>query len=39
VAWALSLFFGWLLVAQVVILSQGWELFQGTAGRMESGAA
>ncbi|OGO33259.1 MAG: hypothetical protein A2Z16_17615 [Chloroflexi bacterium RBG_16_54_18] len=35
VAIALSLFFGWLLAAQVVILSQGWELFQGTAGRME----
>ncbi|MEW5873424.1 MAG: hypothetical protein AB1894_29455 [Chloroflexota bacterium] len=34
----LSLFLGWLLVAQVVILSQGWELYQGTAGRMESGA-
>ena len=27
----------WLLAAQVVILSQGWELYQGTAGRMESG--
>jgi len=24
-----------LLVAQVVIFTQGWELFQGTAGRME----
>lgn len=35
----LSLFFVWLLAAQVVILSQGWELYQGTAGRMESGAA
>ena len=34
----LSLVFFWLLAAQVVILSQGWELFQGTAGRMESGA-
>lgn len=34
----LSLAFFWLLAAQVVILSQGWELFQGTAGRMESGA-
>jgi hypothetical protein len=33
----LSLFFFWLLAAQVVIFSQGWELFQGTAGRMESG--
>jgi hypothetical protein len=30
-----SLFFLWLLAAQVVIFSQGWELFQGTAGRME----
>ena len=27
----LSLFFGWLLVAQVVILTRGWELFQGTS--------
>ena len=25
----------WLMAAQVVIFSQGWELFQGTAGRME----
>jgi hypothetical protein len=33
----LSLFFVWLLVIQVVVLTQGWELFQGTAGRMESG--
>jgi len=32
-----SLFFLWLLAAQVVIFSQGWEPFQGTAGRMESG--
>jgi hypothetical protein len=39
VAIVFSVFFGWLLVAQVVILTQGWELFQGTAGRMESGAA
>jgi methyl-accepting chemotaxis protein len=31
---ALTLFFAWLLAAQVVILSQGWELFQGTADRM-----
>jgi uncharacterized coiled-coil protein SlyX len=31
----LTLFFSWLLAAQVVIFSQGWELFQGTAGRME----
>jgi methyl-accepting chemotaxis protein len=35
----LSVLFFWLLVAQVVILSQGWELYQGTAGRMEGGAA
>lgn len=27
----------WMLAVQVVIFSQGWELFQGTAGRMESG--
>ena len=32
----LSLFFFWLLAAQVVIFSQGYELYQGTAGRMES---
>jgi uncharacterized coiled-coil protein SlyX len=32
----LSLFFVWLLAAQIVILSQGWELYQGTADRMES---
>jgi len=32
----LSLFLAWLLAAQVVMLSQGWELFQGTADRMES---
>lgn len=31
----LSLFFFWLFIAQIVILSQGWELYQGTAGRME----
>lgn len=36
VAMAFSLFFLWLLVAQVVILTQGWELYQGTASRMES---
>ena len=35
VAIALTLFFGWLLVAQVVILSQGLELYHGTADRME----
>ncbi len=33
----LTLFFIWLLAAQVVILSQGWELYQGTANRMERG--
>ena len=32
----LSLFLAWLLAAQIVILSQGWELYQGTADRMES---
>ncbi len=26
----------WFLATQVVILSQGWELYQGTADRMES---
>ncbi len=31
----LSAFFVWLLIAQIVILSQGWELYQGTADRME----
>ncbi len=31
----LSLFLLWLLAAQVVILTQGWELLQGTADRME----
>jgi methyl-accepting chemotaxis protein len=36
VAIVLSLFLAWLLAAQVVILSQGWELYQGTADRMES---
>ncbi len=30
----LTVFLAWLLAAQVVILSQGWELFQGTAGSM-----
>jgi uncharacterized protein YukE len=34
----LSLFLAWLLAAQVVMLSQGWELFQGTADRMEGEA-
>ncbi len=32
----LSLFFLWLLAAQVVIFSQGWELYKGTADRMGS---
>lgn len=35
VAWTLTLLLLWLLAAQVVILSQGWELYQGTANRME----
>jgi len=35
VAIALTLFFVWLLVAQVVIFSQGLELYHGTADRME----
>lgn len=34
-----SLFFLWLLAIQIVIFSQGWELYQGTAGRMENGEA
>ncbi len=34
-----GLFFLWLLAAQVVIFSQGWELYHGTAGRMEGGPA
>lgn len=33
----LTLLFSWLLAAQVVILSQGWELFQGTADSMAGG--
>jgi uncharacterized protein YukE len=36
VAIVLSLFFFWLLAAQIVIFSQGWELYQGTADRMET---
>jgi hypothetical protein len=36
VAIVLSLFFAWLLAAQVVILSQGWELYRGTSARMET---
>lgn len=35
VALVLTLFLIWFLAAQVVILSQGWELYQGTANRME----
>ncbi|OGN97766.1 MAG: hypothetical protein A2Z71_05840 [Chloroflexi bacterium RBG_13_50_21] len=35
----LTLFFLWLLAAQIVIFSQGWELYQGTADRMEGGDA
>lgn len=38
-AGAFSLFFLWLLAAQVVILSQGLELYRGMAGRMESAEA
>jgi archaellum component FlaC len=34
----LALLLIWLLTAQIVIFSQGWELFQGTAGRMEGSA-
>jgi uncharacterized coiled-coil protein SlyX len=39
IAIAFSAFFFWLLVAQVVIFTQGWELYQGTAGRMEGAPA
>jgi len=35
VAMVLTLFFTWLLAAQIVILSQGWELYHGTADRMK----
>jgi hypothetical protein len=38
VAIVLTLVLLWLLAAQVVILSQGWELYQGTAGRLGGGA-
>jgi len=31
----LALFFLWLLAAQVVIFSQGWELFHGTTDRLD----
>jgi hypothetical protein len=34
----LGLLMFWMLATQVVIFSQGWELYQGTAGRMEGGA-
>ena len=34
---ALTLFLLWLLAIQIVVFTQGWELYQGTAGRMESG--
>jgi hypothetical protein len=37
IAIVLSLFFLWLLAAQIVIFSQGWELYQGTASHMEGG--
>ena len=33
----LLLFFLWLLAAQIVILSQGWELFQGTTNQLDNG--
>jgi hypothetical protein len=36
VSLALGLFFLWLLAAQAVIFSQGWELYHGTADRMEA---
>lgn len=37
VALGLTLFLLWLLTIQIVVFSQGWELYRGTAGRMESG--
>lgn len=37
VAIGLTAFLLWLLAIQVVVFTQGWELFQGTAGRMEGG--
>jgi hypothetical protein len=37
VAIGLTLFLLWLLAIQIVVFSQGWELYQGTAGRMEGG--
>ena len=39
VALGISLLLIWLLFAQIVILSQGYELYMGTAGRMEGGPA
>jgi uncharacterized phage infection (PIP) family protein YhgE len=39
VAIVLTLFFLWFLAAQIVILTQGWELYQGTTDRMEGGEA
>jgi uncharacterized protein YukE len=39
VSLVLTLFLLWLLAIQVVIFTQGWELYQGTAGRMEGGEA
>lgn len=36
-ALGLTLFLLWLLTIQVVVFTQGWELYQGTAGRMEGG--
>jgi len=33
----LWLFFLWMLAAQVVVFSQGWELYHGTAGQMSGG--
>ncbi len=35
-AWISSLFFFWLLMTQVVIFTQGWELYHGTANRIDS---
>lgn len=37
VSLGLTLFLVWLLVIQVVIITQGWELYQGTTDRMEGG--
>jgi hypothetical protein len=35
----LTLFLLWLLAIQVVVFTQGWELYHGTADRMESSEA